>query len=229
MYVIAAIAHAIGRVTTHDNKIPFIIDLSITSLSSHFLLLKYCLNSHIPNIAHRAIWVDDTGNHNADAKRTVAAADRATQNALIWSNFVISFQTVLISLAPNIDNHNDRNTAPIIIIQNGTQAALTISAQPFLIVSLIAASGHIAFATSFDQCAKESRATAKIKGTLNNVFINSLSSLKNDFLCFLYITISIIYDATQISNHKNIAFVGFIILCKNSFELKTGFNHFSNK
>jgi len=49
----------------------------------------------------------------------------------------------------------------------------------------MAASGPIAFATSFDQCANESRATAKIKGILNSVFINFLSSLKNDFLCFL--------------------------------------------
>jgi len=192
MYVIADIPQAIGRVTIHDSKIPFIIDLSITSFSSHFWLLRYCLNIQIQNIAHNAICVDETGNHKADATRTVVAADNATQNALIWSSFVISFQTVFINLAQNTASHIDNQSAHISIIQNGTQAALTNSAQPFLIVSFIAARGPIAFATSFDQCAKESRATANIRGILNKWFINFLSSLKNEFLCFLYITISII-------------------------------------
>jgi len=135
----------------------------------------------------------------------------------------------LISLAQKIASHIDNQSAQINITQNGTHAAFTNSAPLFLIVSFIAARGPIAFATSFDQCANDSNATANIKGILNKLFINSLSSFKNLFLFFLYFTTNTIYDATQITNHINTALVGFIILCRNSFELKIGFNHFNSK
>jgi hypothetical protein len=42
----------------------------------------------------------------------------------------------------------------------------------------MAASGQTAFATSLAQCAKDKRATAKIKGILNNLFIKFLEFLK---------------------------------------------------
>ena len=46
--------------------------------------------------------------------------------------------------------------------------------------SFIAESGQIAFAISLAQWAKDSNATAKSKGTLNNLFIKTLEFLNID-------------------------------------------------
>jgi hypothetical protein len=46
----------------------------------------------------------------------------------------------------------------------------------------MAASGHIAFATSFAQCANDNKATANIRGILNNLFIKFLEFLKYEDL-----------------------------------------------
>jgi len=80
----------------------------------------------------------------------VIAAERATQYALIWSSFVISFQTVLISLQPNTASQRERETAPRSIIQKGTHT-FQIASHPDFTASLIAASGQIALATSLAQ------------------------------------------------------------------------------
>jgi len=61
----------------------------------------------------------ETGKAKAEAIITVIAADNATQYALIWSNLVISFQTVLINLQPNTANHKDNEIAQSSIIQTG--------------------------------------------------------------------------------------------------------------
>jgi hypothetical protein len=63
---------------------------------------------------------------------------------------VISFHTAFISLAQNIPSQDDKPIAQKSITQRGTQADCANSFQAFLIVSTIAASGQIAFATSFD-------------------------------------------------------------------------------
>lgn len=220
---------AIGKVTTQDNNIDLIIDFSIMILSFHFFLFKYSLNNQIPNTQPIAIWVEETGKPNLDAMITVVAADSATQNALIWSNFVISFQTVFISLAQNIANHIDNHNAHNNIIQKGTQAALANSHELCWTVSYIAASGQIAFATSFEPCAKLNNATAKIRGMLNSLLTNFFLSLKNEWLWDLYIIVNIIYDITQIIKPIKTAEVGFTIDDNSSFVLRRGFNHFNIK
>jgi hypothetical protein len=42
----------------------------------------------------------------------------------------------------------------------------------------MAAKGHIAFATSFAQCANDNKDTANINGILNNLFMNFFQFLK---------------------------------------------------
>jgi hypothetical protein len=99
----------------------------------------------------------------------------------------------------------------------------------FLIVSTIAASGHIAFATSFEPCANDKRATAKIKGTLKRLFTNFFLSLKYESFLLLYLTFKNIYDITPIIIQVIKEFVGLAKLAKSSFEFDIGFNHFVNK
>jgi hypothetical protein len=96
---------------------------------------------------------------------------------------VISFQTVFISLAQNTDNQTDNHNAQVSITQNGTQISHVHQIQ-FFIASFIAASGHIAFAVSFEPCANDSNATANINGILNNQLTNFFLSLKKEsFFC----------------------------------------------
>jgi hypothetical protein len=97
---------------------------------------------------------------------------------------VISFQTDFINLDQKTINHHASENAHNNIIHVGISTHHHAMLQ-FLIVSYIDAIGHIAFATSFDQCANDNRATANIKGTLNSLLTNFLLSLKNEFFCFL--------------------------------------------
>jgi len=80
----------------------------------------------------------------------VIAAERATQYALTWFSFVISFHTVLISVLPYTASPIARPRAPIIIIQIGIPTSQAAIVQKET-VSYIAANGPIAFATSFAQ------------------------------------------------------------------------------
>ena len=102
---------------------------------------------------------------------TVIAADKATEKALIWFSLVISLQTVFISLHQKTSNHQDIHKAQIIITQRDIPTLSGFNCQLF-ITSFMAARGHIAFATSFAQCAKLSKLTANIRGMLNIEFIN---------------------------------------------------------
>jgi hypothetical protein len=96
-------------------------------------------------------------------------------------------------------------------------------------VSIIAARGHIAFATSFEPCANDKRATAKIKGILKSPFTNFFLSLKYESFLLLYLIFKNIYDIAPIIIQIIKEFVGLEKLAKSSFELDIGFNHFVNK
>jgi len=126
----------------------------------------------------------ETGKAKAEAIITVIAADSATQYALIWSNLVISFQTVFINLQPKTAKPTERESAQSNIIQVGIHT-FQIDSQVVVTDSYIAANGQIALATSFAQCAKLSKHTAKIKGTLNKVFTKFLLSSKYFFFLLL--------------------------------------------
>jgi len=89
---------------------------------------------------------------------------------------VISDHTVFINLAPKTLKPRTNHVAHIIITHNSIPTFAEI--QWFFIASLIAANGQIAFATSFAQCANDKRATANIRGILNNLFMNFFQFLK---------------------------------------------------
>ena len=76
------------------------------------------------------------------------AAASATEKALVWLSFVISFHTVCISLAQNTASQRASQMAHIHIIQKGIPILFTHMV-PLCIISFIAARGHIALATSF--------------------------------------------------------------------------------
>jgi hypothetical protein len=97
---------------------------------------------------------------------------------------VISFQTVCISLFPKTASHIESENAQIIIIQKGTPI-FQMTSQECFTASLIAASGQIALATSFAQCAKLKSATAKIRGILKSLLMNLVLSTKNPSSRFL--------------------------------------------
>ena len=71
----------------------------------------------------------------------------------------------------------------------------------------MAAKGHIAFATSFAQCANDSRATANINGILNKLLMNFFEFLKNHDLLLKY-NLSDINATTANTYHTNIAISG---------------------
>ena len=86
-----------------------------------------------------------------------------------------------MSLAPNVASPITRPMAHIDITHKGIHT-LSHSAEPDipLITSLMAASGHIALATSLAPWAKERRATANIRGRLNNLLMNFFQFLNTD-------------------------------------------------
>lgn len=185
------------------------------------------LNKPTPNIHQSAIWVELTGSPNWLARITVIAAASATEKALTWFNFVISPPTVAISLLQNIINPNDNPAAPRNIIQNGIETLSVVSPADW-IVSLIATSGQIAFATSLAPWANDKRATAQIRGRLNNLLMFFLLFCNND-LCFLrYILVKIMVEI-QTTTHKNSAVVGVTIVESHSEDFTSGFNHLSSK
>jgi hypothetical protein len=97
---------------------------------------------------------------------------------------VISFHTVLISLAQNTASQRASQIAPIHIIQKGIPI-LFAEIAPDCIISFIAARGQIALATSFAPCAKLKSPTANINGILKSLLINFFQFL-NIELSFLY-------------------------------------------
>jgi hypothetical protein len=99
----------------------------------------------------------------------------------------------------------------------------------FLIVSIIAAKGHIAFATSFEPCANDKSATAKIKGILKSPFTNFFLSLKYESFLLLYLIFKNTYDIIPITIQIIKEFVGLAKLAKSSFEFDIGCNHFVSK
>lgn len=129
-----------------------------------------------------AIWVELTGSQRADAMITVIAAESATEKALSWLSLVICFPTVCISPAQNTASPMASPTAQRVIIQKGIPTCHHAIAPAFTI-SFMAASGPIAFATSFAPCAKLRSPTANISGILKSLLINFLEFLKiADFL-----------------------------------------------
>ena len=118
------------------------------------------------------MWVELTGSHSCEAIITVIAAERAIQNALDWVICVISCHTVLINLGPYMLNHIAIQAHPTKSIESEVDALLAIA--QFNTDSLMAIKGHIAFATSFAQWAKQSSDTEQIRGILNSLFVFNL-------------------------------------------------------
>jgi len=70
-----------------------------------------------------------------------------------------------MSLPQKIISHTESHSAPRSITQNGIPTS-QVTPPDHCMTSTIAASGHIAFATSLAQCAKLSKATANTRGML---------------------------------------------------------------
>lgn len=190
-----------------------------------FDLLICSRSNPTPKIQPSAICVELTGKPSWLAKITVIAAAKATENALTWFSFVISQPTVAISLLPKIIKPRERPAAHKNIIQKGIET-LSVFKPADWIVSLIATNGHIALATSFAPCAKESKATAHISGKLKSLLMYFLLSLNSD-LCFLrYKRVSIIVEI-PITTPINKEVVGVTIADSHSEDFTNGFNHFN--
>lgn len=118
-----------GRVIIQERMICLSIDLSRYSL--FFPCLRFChsRNRPIQNIPPIAMCVELTGNPSALAIITVIAAESATQYALTWLSFVISFQTVFMRVLPYTPSHTASPSAPIHIIQTGIPA-LPVATEP---------------------------------------------------------------------------------------------------
>ena len=81
---------------------------------------------------------------------------------------MISEPTVRITFGPNRPSPIAIPSAPTIMTHMGMGAAAVISPVPELTTSTIAANGPTALATSFEPCAKLSKAAAKISGTVKS-------------------------------------------------------------